>query len=406
MGYTRDVIRGISWIGGLRLVTRIVSLLRTAIIARVLSPSQVGLFGIAALSLSFLEIFTETGINIFLVQQKKSIDSYINTAWVASIIRGIIISLVTLVSSPITAAFFNAKDSQVLLMMIALVPFLRGFINPSVAKFFKDLHFQKEFYYRTSIFFLESIITIFFVFTLSSPVGLVLGLIFGAIYEVILSFVIVKPVPSFAFNKLKLLNIIRQGKWLTLAGIFNYLYHNGDNIVVGKLLGVGSLGLYDIAYRISTLPISEMSDTIVKVTFPVYVKISEDRKRLRRALVKATVFIAIFVIPLGLALFIFPKEIVRILLGDQWISVAPVLQILAIFGVVRAIFFSPVAIFYGLSRQDIIMRITFVSLMGMAVTIIPFILLWDLQGAAYSALAGTILAIPLTLFYLKKVLYE
>lgn len=406
MGYTVDVLKGISWIGGIRVITRVVSIVRTAIIARILSPSQVGLFGIAALMLSLLEIFTETGINIFLIQQKNKTDSYINTAWVVSIARGIIIALVILFFAPLISAFFNASDSRALLMMIATVPLVRGFINPSVAKFFKDLHFSKEFYYRTSIFFVESLITVVFVFVLNSPAGLVFGLIVGAVYEVILSFIIVTPIPRFIFNREQFLTVIHHGKWLTLAGVFNYLYHNGDNIVVGKLLGVTSLGLYDIAYRISTLPISEISDTIVKVTFPVYVKISEDKKRLRRALIKATALITIFVIPIGLILFIFPEYIIRTLLGDQWISAAPALQILAVFGIVRAIFFSPVAIFYGLSRQDIITLITFVSLVGMAATIIPFVKLWDLQGAAYAALVGTILAIPVTLYYLRKVLYE
>ena len=71
MGYTKVVIKGFSWIGAFRIVTRGMSFLRTLVVARLLTPSQVGVFGIATIVLSLIEILTETGINIFLIQKKR-----------------------------------------------------------------------------------------------------------------------------------------------------------------------------------------------------------------------------------------------------------------------------------------------------------------------------------------------
>ena len=97
MGYTKDAIRGISWIGFFRIATRGISYVRIVILARILTPSQFGAVDIALLTLSITEIFTETGINIFLYQQKEKIDKYINTAWVVSIVRGLFIGLIKLI---------------------------------------------------------------------------------------------------------------------------------------------------------------------------------------------------------------------------------------------------------------------------------------------------------------------
>jgi len=97
MGYTKQTIKGISWIGAFRIVTRIISFARTALLARLLTPRDFGVFGIATLVLSFLEIVTETGINIILVQKKENINEFINTAWVTSIIRGVLISIFIIV---------------------------------------------------------------------------------------------------------------------------------------------------------------------------------------------------------------------------------------------------------------------------------------------------------------------
>src|SRR3990167_2165686 len=172
MGYSKTVIMGASWIGGLKLFSRLVSILRTIIIARILSPSQFGIFGIATLALSLIETFTETGINIVLVQKKESIEEYINTAWVISIIRGSIIFLVIFISADFVADFFKSQEAYPLLVLVAFVPLIRGFINPAIAKFQKELKFSKEFYYRSSIFLIETLISLTLVILTKDPIAL------------------------------------------------------------------------------------------------------------------------------------------------------------------------------------------------------------------------------------------
>ena len=65
--------------GGFRVVSRGFAFVRTAILARILSPAQFGVYGIVLIVLALLELLTETGVNIFLIQEKDDIDSYINT---------------------------------------------------------------------------------------------------------------------------------------------------------------------------------------------------------------------------------------------------------------------------------------------------------------------------------------
>src|SRR5215216_2138171 len=100
MGYTKIAAKGISWISLLRISTRVITILRLSILGRILTPTQFGFFGIASLVLALLEVLTETGINVFLVQEKKEIKEYINSAWVVSIIRGVVLSIAILVLAP------------------------------------------------------------------------------------------------------------------------------------------------------------------------------------------------------------------------------------------------------------------------------------------------------------------
>lgn len=406
MGYKRDTIRGVSWLGAFRIVTRIMSFVRTAIVARILTPKDFGLFGIATITLSLIEVFTETGINIFLIQQKDEADKFISTAWIVSIIRGCLIGLLIYIFAPFISSFFHSSSSEILVRWMALVPLVRGFINPSVAKFIKDLEFHKEFIYRTAQFVVESLATLLFVLIRHDALSLVFGLIVGAMFEAGLSFLMAHPRPRFAFEKQLFRRVIHYGKWLTAAGIFDYLYQNADNIVVGRVLGTTSLGFYSMAYRISSVPISEFSDVFSRATFPVYAKISDDKARLLSAFYKSLGMTTLLVAPVGIIFFFFPEFIVGILLGDQWLSVASVLRMLALFGVLRAISNLSTGLFYSINRQDVVTKTTFISLVGLLIPIVPLVSLWGIWGAASSALIGTVVAYPVIIYYLYQLFYK
>ncbi len=406
MGYTRQTIKGISWAGSFRIVTRAVSFLRTAILARLLLPVDFGFFSIASLVLAISELITETGINIILVQKKEEIDKYIDTAWVISIMRGVLIGLVILLTAPFVSSFFSMPQAYTLLIWIAAVPVVRGFINPSVVKLLKDLHFQKEFYYKTSIFLVESAVSILFAIILKSPIALVYGLLAGAVFEVTISFVLLSPRPRFNIKKRYMYVIFSHGKWLTANGVINYLYQNLDNIVIGKMLGAATLGIYDVAYKISLLPLTEVADVVGRTAFPVMVKINDDVNRLRRAYYKSLLLISIVSFMITLLILVFPSQIIQILLGDQWISAVGILQLLAVFGLLRAILLSLTHPFYARQKQMHMTIIGAVGLLGLGVTVVPFVVMWGVNGAVYSAIFGTLLSYPIAIYFLKKVLYE
>lgn len=92
MGYTKQIITGLSWMASLRAVTKAASFLEMLILARVLIPEQFGAYTVALMVLGLLEVMTETGVAVVLIQT-DSLRRYINAAWLISIVRGVIISL-------------------------------------------------------------------------------------------------------------------------------------------------------------------------------------------------------------------------------------------------------------------------------------------------------------------------
>ncbi len=390
--------------GGLRVSTRLITFARIAILARILSPLQFGLFGIASLVLAFLEIITETGVNIFFIQKEGKLSEFIDTAWVVSIARGLFISLLLVFSAPFVTGFFNTPQATELMYLISLVPFVRGFINPAVVKYQKDLEFSREFIMRFAIFLTDSMFAIIIGLVTRRADSLVYGMLIGSIVEVLYTFFFISPRPRVRFNFKQFKNIIDRGKWVTGYGLFNYAFENGDDIIVGKLLSTQTLGIYQMAYKISTLPITEIADVFIKVTFPVYAKISKEKLRLKRAFIKTTLIVSSIVVPFGLVIFVFAHPIVKIILGEQWLNAVPVLRILAFFGIIRAISHPSIALLLALQKQEIVMFNTLINLGIMLVLIVPFIAHYGLVGSGYAVLLSSLVSMPIVFFSVHKAL--
>jgi lipopolysaccharide exporter len=400
MGYKKDAIKGISWIGLLRFVTKIVGFLEAIILARILAPDQFGAYGIALLALGLLEVITESGVNVVLVQEKE-IDKHINSAWIVSIARGLLISIILFFTAPYISDFFHTPSALPLLKMISLVPLIRGFINPSIVKFQKELLFAKDFIFRFLILFIDTVVSIFITYLTKNPSGIIMGLLAGVLTELILSFILVKPKPKLKFEFLYISNIFHRGKWVTVSSIFDYLFHNADNIAVGRLMGAHALGIYQLAYSIAAVPLIEIGRVFVHVIVPIMVKISDDTKRLKNAYFKTVLSIFALTFPFALLFASFPQLFVM-LLGEKWQALTVVIPILAVLGFIKSVSLSSTALFLSVNKQEYTTIITMVNILGLIISVVPLILTYGIFGAGLSAVIGSLLAVPFILYYTNK----
>ena len=80
------------------------------------------------------------------------------------------------------------------------------------------------------------------------------------------------------------------------------------------------------------------------------------------------------------------------------------MKVLAVFGTFRALIAPSPAVLLAVKKQEYVMVITLVSILGMGITIIPLVLKFGIVGAAYSAIIGSVVSLPVIVYYLRKVL--
>lgn len=401
MPYKTHALRGISWIGGLSILTKAIGLIELIVLARILNPSDYGAYAIALLALGLLETITETGINIVLIQEEE-IDKYISSAWILSIARGVLISVTLFLIAPLIVYFFNTPQALNLLYLISIVPAVRGFINPSIVKFQKNLMFGKNFLFRVTILLFDTLISVILTYLLKNPIGIILGLLSGVFLELLLSLTVVKPLPRLDFNKQHLSHIFHRGKWITGSTIFDYLFNNLDNVVVGRILGSSFLGAYQLAYSLAVMPLSEIGKVFVHVTVPIFVKISNDKNRLRNAFFKVTFTVFLISTPV-LVVFLLIPQIFVIILGDKWKAITPILPILGAVGLLKSLSISSTSLFISLKKQKYTTIISFVSAFALMLSIVPLVISKGISGAGVAGLISVSVTIPLIVFFVVGV---
>ncbi len=399
MSYKKEALFGVGWITLLRFVTRVITFIRLAILGRILTPLQFGFFGIASLFLSILEIFTETGINVFLVQYKGKIDDYIDSAWVVSVLRGFLLCFLIYSTAGLVAGFFNSNGARFIIVLMSAVPLIRGFINPTIITYQKELTFNNEFKLRSTLFLVDGFVSIIVGIITRDAVAFAWGQIGSALVEVALSYILFPLWPKLRFESEKVKHVIARGWPVTFTGIFSYFADNSDNITVGKILGASTLGIYQVAYKFSTLPITEITNVINQVIFPVYSKFSDDRTRLKRAFVQVTLASGIGGFLLGSFIYIFARPIILIFMGNQWAAAIPAIQILAIYGICRTIFGSFSALFLSVGKQDFVAQMTFCRVAALVICVVPLVARFGMYGAGVAMLISILVEIPVISYF-------
>ena len=135
------VIRSGFWSLGGNWLSRGLGIIKMIVLARLLSPLDFGILGLAILSINVLTVFSETGIESALIQRDKIGRAELDTAWTITIIRGLVLFAVLFLSAGWFAAYFDNVTLKPVLKVIAATFLLGGCANVGIV-FFSPLMFE------------------------------------------------------------------------------------------------------------------------------------------------------------------------------------------------------------------------------------------------------------------------
>jgi PST family polysaccharide transporter/lipopolysaccharide exporter len=186
----------------------------------------------------------------------------------------------------------------------------------------------------------------------------------------------------------------RFGRWFWASNLGHFLLNEGDDVVVGRILGTEALGAYRMAFAYANLPATETSHVISQVSFPTFAKLRDDPGRLRRGYLRTVSVTALIAAPASMGIAIMAPAFVRLIIGTQWQAIVLPLQILSVWGFVRAVASTTGPVFNALGRPDVVARLVFARLALMALIILPLTMTWGLPGASFAVVTAALANFP------------
>ncbi|MCK5269288.1 MAG: lipopolysaccharide biosynthesis protein [Sedimentisphaerales bacterium] len=407
--YKRTVRSGL-WVFALRGFTQLLSFARYIILANILDITDIGLLGIAMLMMQMLGTFSQTGFQAALIQKKDNVHSYLDTAWTIGLLRAVVLYAVLYwAASFAELSVFKVPPEKVFLVIsiirvLGISFFLAALGNIGIVYFRKDLKFNRQFFLQITATLTDVTVTIFVVLVYKTVWALVIGKLAGDSVRFLLSYVFHPYRPRIRVDFDKARELWRFGKWVFGGSIIEFLTRQGDDFFVWGYLGVPALALYQMAYKFSSIPSTEITSVMSAVTFPAYAKLQDNLSRLKDAYLKIlqqTTFLTALVSGL---IFVMAGDFVRLFLKETWLPIIPALQILTVFGFIVSMGATRGPVFHAVGQPKIGLKIRALRLALMAITIYPLSKQWGISGTALSITLPTIATQPLGLYMIARII--
>lgn len=310
--------------------TVIIQLLLNFILARLISSQEFGVVAIITVFISFFSILSDMGIGTAIIQFKDLDNRDYEDFFSFTILLGIILSILFVVLSNFVALIY--KNDIYLYLGLLL----------SISVFFNTVNMvPNALFYKEQMFF-EVGLRGFVVTSVCATITVVLAINGFSYYSIIFNSVFIsigifiwnlkkKPIkPHLLFRWNAIRKIASFSSFQFLFSIINYFARNTDTLLIGYSLGEISVGLYDKGYKLMTYPMTMFSGIITPILHPILSNFQNDIEQIYAKFIKLFEILFYFSIVVSVLCFFAPKEIVRILYGNNWDDAIFVFKILSL----------------------------------------------------------------------------
>lgn len=387
----RSSVTNVLWNGATFGLSKIVVLITTIILARLLQPEDFGLLAIGLVVIGYLDFLNDFGISAAVVQHDDT-DEAADTAFWLNIGLGVTLGIVGFLSAPYLAEFFSEPEAADLIRVLSLSFPITSIGAIHDARLRKELRFKR----RVGPELFKSVakggVSISMALAGFGVWSLIWGQLAGALAASLGYWIAYRWIPGRSFTLATSRSLLGFGGQMTLVGLLGGLHKNLDYLVVGRRLDARQLGFYSMAFRLPQLLIESIVDISGQVAFPAFARVKHQPDRVRSGLRRMLRLVGIIVVPLGLGVALTADPFIRVFYGSKWEDAVPVMQVLALYMLVQSLSKPCGDVYKAMGRPGILNQLAVVKL---AVTL-PLLIVAVSDGIVAVAVAQLISAVILT----------
>ena len=337
-------MRGSAWTMVGYVASQVLRLASTLVLARMLVPQAFGLVALVNVVLSGLEMLSDLGIGMDVVQHPRGDEPlFINTAFIIQTGRGIILwTIATALAYPF-ARFYHQPAVLPLLIVGSLSVLFRGLTSGSIWGLTRHVQLGEYNLLIIGSDFLGFLVSLVWAIVSPTAWALVAGRVGSAAVLAIMSHLIAKYPVSTAWDPSAARDIFAFGAGIFLSTSTYFLGGEAERLVVGRFINLVELGCFSLALSISGAAAKGLQQVIVQVFSPMMSSsLREDRDAAVRHFKKARHLLLVVSACLAIGFVIGSRPFVSLVLGPKYAMTGWMLELLGVRGALE-LFFSVTA---------------------------------------------------------------
>jgi PST family polysaccharide transporter len=399
----RAARKGLRWSVAGAFATRVGGLALGVVLARILTPTDFGLYAIGLAAMYFVMHVNDVGLIAATVQWRGKLEDMAPTATTMALLFSIVIYAGFWVATPSLASFAGSPAATPVIRLLTTVMLVDGVTAVRVGSLLR--RFQQHTITFANVFGLiaNAAVAIPLAVFGAGAMSFAAGQVSGA---VVTGCVVLRAAHMpwrFGFDRAIAKSLMRFGVPLAAALGVEAVLLNADYIVVGRVTGTTALGLYLLAFNVSSWAPGVIGTAIRWVSVPSFSRLSENEGDLSPAVRRSVTVLFAVVLPIAILTAVLAPAIIGFLYGESWAPSAPVLRFLIVLGAVRMFAQLTVDILVGagVTRSALWLNL------GWTIALVPALVIGanrdGIRGAAVAhALVALGIALPLALVMLHR----
>lgn len=287
------------------------------ILVRVLAPEVFGLMAFCLVVVGFLGNSINFRMHDAIIQAKENEKGMLDVSFTVQFFMSVILMMVFLIFSQKISIAFDRPGMAIYLSALSFRILTPALVMPQ-ALLHRKLDYKSIKIPEITESLVDSLVSVILAIMGFGIWSLIWGALSGWLVSVIIILILAGGVPKFSFDLSLLKRTLKFSLPLYIAFFLNWIFWNGDDFIIGRLLGDKTLGYYWAAFYLAHQLI-DLRYILSTVSFPVFARLKEDKEHLAKVFeefTKSTAFIFFLIAALFIPL---ARPALSLIFGEKWI---------------------------------------------------------------------------------------
>jgi len=355
----RDVVVAVGHTAVAKVLMLVVQFAATTILARNLSAADYGIVGFANGIMALLIRVNSLGLSSAVIRSPRLDQRTISTSATLNTILSVVAFVCAQLAAPLAGRLLNNQTAVIVVRVLALRLLLSPIVFLSDCVLSRELRFGELRMGAVAGVMVRGVVSV----TLAVTGFKYWSLVIGALADLLVGNTIIRmlrPVKfRYALDRAEASRLLAFGAPLTAAGLLAFTVTNADNFVIGSMMGATILGYYTLAFTWATYGASAMQDVVQLVLYPKFARMQQEPARVKEAYLRVLRLVTWAAGLLNIGLLVVARGFLVTWLGNgttRWLPAASTLQVLCIYGIVRASVETAVNPVLAFGRSSLLLR--------------------------------------------------